>query len=91
MNKPIMRDPMDSEEAGILYICKLVNATPVEIKNLKYNLMDSIECNFSERECNLLYTLAGCDLLNSSESKTRKYTHTQGGLNGNNANGSKTR
>ena len=69
MDKPIMKDPMDSEEAGILYISKCVNATPVEIKNLKYNLMDNIECNFSERECNLLYTLAGCDLLNSSESK----------------------
>ena len=47
-----------------------VNATSNEIENLKYKLIDIIECNFSEREFNLLYRLSGFDLLTASESKS---------------------
>ena len=68
-DKPIMRDPMDSEEARVMDICQYVNATKEEIDHIQYKLNDSIEFNFNERECALLYRLAGFDLLNSSESK----------------------
>ena len=69
MKKPIMRDPMDSEQARVLDICQYVNATKEEIDHIQYKLCDSIEFNFNKRECALLYRLAGLDLLNSSESK----------------------
>ena len=78
IDKPIMRDPMDSEEAKILesannkdlYYEHYVNATTKEINDIKWKLIDSIECNFSEREFNLLYRLSGFDLLTASESKS---------------------
>ena len=69
-DKPIIRDPMDFEEARMLDICQYVNATKEEIDNIQYKLNDSIEFNFNTRECSLLYKLAGFDLLNSSESKS---------------------
>ena len=68
-DKPIMRDPMDSEQARVLDISQYVNATKEEIDHIQYKLNDSIEFNFNENECALLYRLAGFDLLNSSESK----------------------
>ena len=49
---------------------KYVNATSDEMGNLRYKLIDSIECNFSKREFNLLYRLSGFDLLTASESKS---------------------
>ena len=70
IDKPIMRDPMESEEAKALRISEYINATPEEMSNIQYKLMDSIECNFSEREFNLLYRLSGFDLLTASESKS---------------------
>ena len=54
-NKPIMRDPMDSEEAKEM--------------QLRYKLMDSIEYDFTDWECKKLYDLAMYDLLTSSECK----------------------
>ena len=69
-DKPIMRDPMDSEQARVLDISQYVNATKEEIDHIQYKLNDSIEFNFNTRECSLLYKLAGFDLLNSSESKS---------------------
>ena len=77
-DKPIMRDPMDSEEAKILksanntdlYYEQYVNATTKEIDDIKWKLMDSIEFNFNERECNILYRLAAFDLLTSSDCKS---------------------
>ena len=68
-DKPIMRDPMDSEEAQYGTRWDYVNATKEEIEHIQYKLHESIEFNFNERECALLYRLAGFDLLNSSESK----------------------
>jgi len=70
MNKPIMRDPMDSEQARILDICQYVNATKEEIDLIKRLLEDSIQYGFSERECNILYKLAAYDLLTASECKS---------------------
>ena len=77
-DKPIMRDPMDSEEAKILesanntdlYYEHYVNATTKEIDDIKWKLIDSVEFNFNERECNILYRLAAFDLLTASESKS---------------------
>ena len=54
-NKPIMRDPMDSEEAKEM--------------QLRYKLMESIEYDFTDWECKKLYDLAMYDLLTSSECK----------------------
>ena len=54
-DKPIMRDPMDSEEAKEM--------------QLRYKLMDSIEYDFTDWECKKLYDLAMYDLLTSSECK----------------------
>jgi len=54
-NKPIMRDPMDSEEAK-------------EIQ-LRYKLMESIKYDFTDWECKKLYDLAMYDLLTFSECK----------------------
>tara|TARA_R110000787_G_scaffold115476_1_gene225402 strand:+ start:19 stop:270 length:252 start_codon:yes stop_codon:yes gene_type:complete len=50
-------------------ISQYVNATDKEINNIKCKLMDSIEFNFTERECLILYRLAAFDLLPSTESK----------------------
>ena len=50
-------------------ISQYVNATDKEINNIKWKLMDSIEFNFTERECLILYKLSVFDLLTSSESK----------------------
>jgi len=69
VEKPIMRDPMDSEEARVMDISQYVNATKKEIDDIQYKLNDSIEFNFTERECALLYRLSAFDLLNSSECK----------------------
>ena len=54
-NKPIMKDPMDSEEAKEM--------------QLRYKLMESIEYDFTDWECKKLYDLAMYDLLTSSECK----------------------
>ena len=54
-DKPIMRDPMDSEEAKEM--------------QLRYKLMESIEYDFTDWECKKLYDLAMYDLLTSSECK----------------------
>ena len=69
-DKPIMRDPMDSEEARMFDICQYVGAAKEEIDHIQYKLIDSIEFNFNTRECSLLYKLAGFDLLTASESKS---------------------
>jgi len=54
-NKPIMKDPIDSEEAKEM--------------QLRYKLMESIEYDFTDWECKKLYDLAMYDLLTSSECK----------------------
>ena len=69
-DKPIMRDPMDSEEAQNMSTAHYVNATTKEIEEIKWKLMDSIHFNFNERECNILYRLAAFDLLTSSDCKS---------------------
>ena len=51
-------------------ISQIVNATPSEIDNIRVKLMDSIEYDFDERECSLLYRMAAFDLLTASESKS---------------------
>jgi hypothetical protein len=51
-------------------ISQIVNATPSEVDNLRVKLMDSIEYDFDERECSLLYRMAAFDLLTASECKT---------------------
>jgi hypothetical protein len=51
-------------------ISQIVNATPSEVDNLRVKLMDSIEYDFDERECSLLYRMAAFDLLTASESKS---------------------
>ena len=61
---------MDSEEARVMSIAQHVNATKKEISDLAYKLLDSIEFNFTERECALLYRLSAFDLLDSSECKS---------------------
>jgi len=48
---------------------EIINATPSEVDNLRIKLMDSIEYDFDERECSLLYRMAGFDLLTASECK----------------------
>jgi len=55
-DKPIMRDPMNSEEAKEM--------------QLRYKLMESIEYDFTDWECKKLYDLAMYDLLTSSECKS---------------------
>ena len=50
-------------------ISQIINATPSEVDNLRVKLMDSVEYNFNERECSLLYRMAGFDLLTASECK----------------------
>ena len=50
-------------------ISQIINATPSEVDDLRVKLMDSVEYNFNERECSLLYRMAGCDLLTASECK----------------------
>ena len=50
-------------------ISQIVNATPSEVDNLRVKLMDSIEYDFDERECSLLYRMAAFDLLTASECK----------------------
>ncbi len=50
-------------------ISQIINATPSEVDDLRVKLMDSVEYNFNERECSLLYRMAGFDLLTSSECK----------------------
>ena len=50
-------------------ISQIVNATPSEVDDLRVKLMDSVEYNFNERECSLLYRMAGFDLLTASECK----------------------
>ena len=50
-------------------ISQIINATPSEVNDLRIKLMDSVEYNFNERECSLLYRMAGFDLLTASECK----------------------
>ena len=50
-------------------ISQIINATPSEVDNLRVKLMDSIEYDFDERECSLLYRMAAFDLLTASECK----------------------
>jgi hypothetical protein len=50
-------------------ISQIINATPSEVDDLRVKLMDSVEYNFNERECSLLYRMAGFDLLTASECK----------------------
>jgi len=69
-DKPIMRDPMDFEEARMLDICQLINATKEEIELITRLLENSIKYGFSERECNIIYRLSAFDLLTASESKS---------------------
>ena len=51
-------------------ISQIVNATPSEVDNIRMKLIDSIEYDFDERECSLLYRMAAFDLLTASESKS---------------------
>tara|TARA_R110000765_G_scaffold300993_1_gene395520 strand:+ start:205 stop:528 length:324 start_codon:yes stop_codon:yes gene_type:complete len=69
-DKPIMRDPMDSEEAKELGIHQFINATKEEIELIRRLLENSIKYGFSERECNIIYRLSAFDLLTASESKS---------------------
>ena len=53
-----------------MMIEQYVNATTKEIDDIKWKLMDSVEFNFNERECNILYRLAAFDLLTSNDCKS---------------------
>jgi len=50
-------------------ILEELNITRHEIDQLKYKLMDSIEYDFTDRECEILYKLCMYDLLTASETK----------------------
>ena len=56
---------------------EIINATPSEVDNLRVKLMDSIEYDFDERECSLLYRMAAFDLLTASECKASIMLMTQ--------------
>jgi len=58
-------------------ISQIINATPSEVDNLRVKLMDSIEYDFDERECSLLYRMAAFDLLTASECKASIMLMTQ--------------
>ena len=51
-------------------ILEELNITRHEVDQLRYKLMDSIEYDFTERECEIVYKLSMYDLLTASETKT---------------------
>jgi hypothetical protein len=61
--------PLINNIGEYMDISQIVNATPSEVDNLRVKLMDSIEYDFDERECSLLYRMAAFDLLTASECK----------------------
>ena len=50
-------------------ILEELNITRHEIDQLKYKLMYSIEYDFTDKECEILYKLSMYDLLTASETK----------------------